>query len=343
MDTTPAAPGAPLTALALGPLAALYEDPTVSSIMVDAPNRVYVERIVDRVTRLEEVPAPFASQDDVRAVIDAVLAAAGRPPAPGQLVAEARLADDSRFLAVLPPAAVAGPCFVLRSTRPWRDHPIEWDDLLRFGSVTQEALDLLRGAVQAQINLLIAGGTASGKTTLANRIAELIPADRRLVVIEAAVELYIRHPRTVRLTAEGASGVSYAGLLHTASCLRPDWLIIGELTGPEALAAMQILGHGHTGLTTIHATSAENALARIESYCLMANLGLGLGDIRSIIASALRLIVFHELMPTGRRRITHVVELVGLEHDRYVLRPLMRYDAETDRLVGTGARPGWEE
>jgi len=340
MDATPAAPGTLLTAL--GPLAALYDDPAVSSIMVDAPDRVYVERSVDHVTRLEEVPAPFTGPDDVRAVIDAVLAAAGRPLAQGQLVAEARLADDSRFLAVLPPAAVAGPCFVLRSTRPWREHPIEWENLLDLGSVTQEALDLLRSAVQAQINLLIAGGTASGKTTLANRIAELIPADRRLVVIEAAVELYIRHPRTVRLTAEDADGVSYAGLLHTASCLRPDWLIIGELTGPAALVAMQILGHGHTGLTTIHATGTENALARIESYCLMANLGLGLGDIRNIVASALRLIIFHERLPTGRRRITEIVELAGLEHDRYVLRPLMRCDAESGRLVATGARPGWE-
>jgi len=341
MDATPATPDTLLTAL--GPLAALYGDPTVSSIMVDAHDRVYVERIIDRTTRLEEVPAPFAGPDDVRAVIDAVLAAAGRPLAQGQLIAEARLADDSRFLAVLPPAAVAGPCFVLRSTRPWRDHPIEWEDLLRFGSITQEALDLLRGAVRAQVNLLIAGGTASGKTTLANRVAELVAPDRRLVIIEAAVELCVRHPRTVRLAAEDAGGVSYASLLHTASRLRPDWLIIGELTGPEALTAMQILGHGHTGLTTIHATGTENALARIESYCLMANLGLGLGDIRNIIASAVRLIIFHERLPTGRRRITEIVELAGLEHDRYVLRPLIRYDAELGRLVATGTRPGWEE
>jgi pilus assembly protein CpaF len=207
--------------------------------------------------------------------------------------------------------------------------------------ITPAAQELLRQACRAHVNMLVTGGPGSGKTTFANLLTELIPAEERLVVVEEAKELQVRHERTICLEGAAPANVPIGELLSTASKMRPDWLIVGELSGPAVVRALEIFGHGHIGLTTLHATSVEDALGRLEVLCLKANLGLGLGEIRAMIASALRLITFQERLPSGVRKITQVVELRGVENDRYVLCPLFRYSPASGALEPTGEQPSW--
>jgi len=319
---------------ALGPLGSLYADPDVLEIMVDSPDRVLFERQ----GTLEDAGIRFDSPEALRTVIDATLALCGVKLEPGQTIADTRL-SDARLLVVLPPTAPQGPYMVIRKL------PVSiltWDKLFEFGFITRQALDLLQSAIRAQINILIAGGTGSGKTTLANLLAESIPSEERLVIAEGAREFRIRHPRAVFLEAGGPANLSMAELLRTAAKMRPDWLVIGKMVGPEALHALEIMSRGHSGMTTIHANSPEDALARLEAMCLMANLGLGLSEIRGLIAAAFQLITYQSWLPDGKRRLIQITELSGLEHDRYVLQPLMRFTPDTDKLHSTGVKPGWE-
>jgi pilus assembly protein CpaF len=325
---------------ALGPLAPLYSDPTVQEIMVDAHDRVSIVRHIDYTGKLEDVASPFKSPEEVRAVIDAILALGGITLGPDKTIGETRFPDGSRFLTVLPPNALDEPCFVIRR---FPTKPITWDMLLEFGAVSREAYEFFQGAIRAKVNILVAGGTGSGKTTLANRLAELVPPDERVIVVEEVYEMQVRHPRCLHLEAGGPANVSYGELVVKASCMRPDWLIVGELYGPEAMHALRVMSHGHTGLATMHANSVEDALAELEALCLMANMGLGLAEIRRMIASAIRLIAYQEFVPsTHRRRVTAIVELRGVENDRYVLQPLFRYNSDTDKLEATGVKPAWE-
>ncbi len=341
---------------ALGPLAPLYSDPAVLEIMVDTPDRVLVERghkLEDAGIRfdspetlravtdatLEDAGIQFDSPEALRAVIDATLALAGAQPAPGQTISDIRLTDVARMVVVLPPTAPHGPCLVIRK---FSTAVLTWDKLIEFGAITREALDFLRSAVRAHVSILIAGGTASGKMTLASRLAEIIPAEERLVVVESVHEMEIRHPRAVFLEAAGPAELTMTDLLSAASKMRPDYIATGELYGPEAMRALELMSRGHSAMTTTHANSPEDALTRLETMCLMANLGLGLGEIRALIASALQLIVSHQRLPDGRRRVMQIVELRGLEDGRYVLQPLFRYNPAEDKLEPTGARPGWE-
>ena len=321
---------------ALGPLASLYTDRNVMEILVDAPNRVLVERE----GKLVDAEVQFDSSGEIRKVIDNLLAVCGVTLQPGETVGDMRLPDSSnRALVVLPPTALNGPTLVIHK---WNSNPISWEDLLRWGALTQGAGEFLTHAMQSQVSTLVTGGTGSGKTSFANRLAELIPATERLVVVEAAHEMLIRHPRALFLEANEPAHLSLIDLLTTASKMRPDWLITGELTGPEAMRAIQLMSRGHTGMTTLHANNPEDALARLEAMCLMAHLGLGLGEIRLLIASALQLITCqHKLDKTGKRRITHITELRGLENERYILQPLFRYNYEKDRLEPTGVAPSW--
>jgi pilus assembly protein CpaF len=182
----------------------------------------------------------------------------------------------------------------------------------------------------------------SGKTTVANRIAELIPPENRLVIVESLHELQINHPRALYLEAGSSPETSISDLILTGSIMRPDWLIIGELIGAEAMKAIEVMSHGHTALTTLHANSPEDALARLEAMCLMANLGLGLDEIRILIAAAIQLITFQRHMPDGSRKMLEIVELRGVENGRFVLERLFRFEADQGRLVSTGIKPGWE-
>jgi len=325
---------------ALGPLAPLYADPTVLEIMVDAHDRVSIVRHIDYAGKLEDIASPFKSPEEVRAVIDALLALGGIRLGPDKTIGEMRFPDGSRFLTVLPPNALDEPCFVIRR---FPTKPITWDMLLEFGAVSREAYEFFQSAIRARVNILVAGGTGSGKTTFANRLAELVPPDERVIVVEDVYEMQVRHPRCLHLEAGGPANVSYGELVLKASCMRPDWLVVGELYGPEAMHALRVLSHGHTGMATMHANSIQDTLAELEALCLMANMGLGLSEIRRVIALAFRLIIYQEFFPSlHRRRITTIVELCGVENDRYVLRPLFRYNPETDKLEPTGAKPTWQ-
>ena len=319
-----------------GPLAPLFADPTISEIMVDAPDRVLVERQ----GRLEDAGVHFASPEAIREVIAAALALGGVTLGPEETISDVRLPDGStRMLAVLPPTALNGPALVVRK---FQATSITWDNLLEWGFITPEALDLLQSALLAHVNILITGGTGSGKTTIANLLAERIPAEERLVVVESAHELQIRHPRAVFLEAGGPAHLPLGHVVSAGSKMRPDWLIVGELYSGEASQVLDIFRRGHVGMATMHATSPEDALARLEALCLMANLGLGLGEIRALIAAAIRLITYQERLPAGNRRIMQIVEVAGLENDRYVLQPLFRYNPEAERLEPTDMQPGWK-
>jgi pilus assembly protein CpaF len=312
----------------------LLKDPDVMEIMIDGPERVSVEKG----GRIEDTDVRFGSNEEVRQVVEEVLAMIGQKIEEGKTLYDVRLSDNSRMMAILSPTSINGHSVVFHK---WMTKQITWEKLFEYKSVLPEVRDLIQSAIRAHVSILVAGGTASGKTTVANRIVELIPFEERVVAVEQTHELQFDHPRSVFLEAGGNVSIALNDLLTAGSKMRPDWLVIGELHGAETLHAMQIMGNGHSAISTMHATSAENALARLETLCLMANLGLGLDDIRQIIASALRLIIYQERLPNGRRKIVQMVELKGLENGRYILQPLMRYNPETDSFDLTVVKPGW--
>jgi len=320
---------------AFGPITELFEDPDIMEIMVDGPERITIEKK----GKIEDTGLRFKNNDEVKAMIEETLKMAGTELEEGKTVYDVRLTDNSRMIAVLTPTAIKGHSVVFRK---WKTKQISWEELFEYKSLTPEVRDVIQSAINARVSILVAGGTNSGKTTITNRIVELIPPEERVVAVEQTHELQFDHPRSLFLEAEGNVSMEFNDLLTAGSKMRPDWLIIGELHGVETLHAMQIMGNGHSAISTTHATSAEDALARLETLCLMANLGLGLDDIRQIIASALRLILYQEYLPIKRRKIVQMVELKGLEDGRYILQPLMRYNLETETFEMTGAKPSWE-
>jgi pilus assembly protein CpaF len=320
---------------ALGPLAPLYEDPAITEIMIDSPTCV----IVERHGKLEDIPIRFDPPETLLNLIGDILAQVGAEFAAGETVKDIRFPDNrARALIVLPPTAINGPYLVINKLIFGQ---VTWDLLFQYGSMTQEVYDLLQKAILARANILVAGGPASGKTTILNRLAELIPPEERVVIAEASHEFQISHPRAVYLEAN-ATGMTMKDLLAAATKMRPDRLVISELRDSEAFHVLEVFNDGHTGgLTTIHAMSTEDALTRLETMCLMANLGLGLGEIRAAIGTALQMIVYQKRLPNGKRRITEIVELCGVQDEHYLLQPLMRYNAENDEMKLTGVKPTW--
>ncbi len=323
---------------ALGPLAPLYQETAVSEIMVDAWDTVYVSR--HGVLKAAEMR--FASPEAFRATIDALMSLAVKMLSPQNPVAEMHLPDEGRLIAVVPPVALNGPMMVIHKPLP---HKMTWERLFEYGSITPEGKEFLQNAVHAGVSILVGGGPASGKMTVTNMLAEMIPDDKRIVVAEQRHELNIEHPHCVWLQAAGGqTGITMPELLKTASRLRPDWLVVGELLGAEALHTMQEMSRGLSGLAPIHATSPEDALARLEMLCLMANLGLGLAEIRRLIAAAIQLITYQERLADGSRKFTQFVEIAGIEGEtRYKLRPLFRYNPDKGTLQCTGERAEWEK
>lgn len=322
---------------ALGPLAELYADPHVLEIMVDAPDRVLVERA----GHLEQANVHFKSPEALHQIITALLELNEETIHPGTTILPLHFfGSAARGMAILPPTAVQGPCLVIRKLMQtsW----ITWDKLIEFGSITPEVLDFLRRAVQAPANILMAGGTGAGKTTIANRIAELIAPEQRLVVVENSHEMQIHHPRALYLEAAAHPGVSMPDLIHTGTQMRPDWLIVGELTGPEAMRTIEVFSRGHSGMTTIHANSLEDALLRLEAFCLTAKLGLGLPEIRNLIAAALQLVCYQKRLANGRRKITEIAEIRGVHNGQFILERLFRYNPETEALESTGIKSSWD-
>jgi pilus assembly protein CpaF len=312
----------------------LLADPEITEIMIDGIERITIEKH----GRIEDSGLRFKTNDEVKAVIKEGLKMAGVDMEESRTVYEVRLSDNSRMIAILSPTAIDGHSVIFRK---WMSPQITWDKLFEYKAITPESRDLIQSAIETHVSILIAGGTNSGKTTLANRVIELIPEDERIISVEESHQYQFTHPRAVFLEAHGTPDMTVNNLLTAASKMRPDWLVVGELESAEAMRVMQLFSTGYSGITTIHANSAENALTRLETMCLMANLGLSMEDIRQIIVSGIRLIAYQERLSNGQRKVVQLVELRGLENGRYVLQPLMRYDPDRDVFEITGAKPGW--
>jgi pilus assembly protein CpaF len=311
-------------AFGLGPLQPLLEDPSVDEVMVSGTSGVWVERA----GRIEPTAVRFTTEAELRDVIERVLAPLGRRVDDASPLVDARLPDGSRVNVVIPPLAVDGPSLTIRR---FRRNGMSADDLVAAGTLTAPLLEFLGSAVRARCNVLVCGGTGSGKTTMLNALSEFIDPAERIVTIEDAAELRLRQPHVIRLEArppnvEGRGEVTIRRLVKNALRMRPDRIVVGEVRGAEALDMLTALSCGHDGsLTTVHAGSAAEAVRRIESLALMADGGLPHAAIREQVADALHLVVCQARRPDGRRVITGVSEVVRVAagaavRDVYALR-----------------------
>ncbi len=327
-------------ALALGPLEPLLEDPTITEVMVNGPGCVYVERG----GRLLRVGRAFASAPALRAAIDRIVAAVGRRIDETQPLVDARLPDGSRVHAVIPPLALDGPVLTIRKFAPTLLRPA---DLVRLGTLDPRMATFLEACVVARRSLLIAGGTGSGKTTLLNLVAAHVPPDERIVTIEDAAELRLPQPHVVRLEArpanvEGRGAVPIRELVRNALRMRPDRIVVGEVRGGEALDMLQAMNTGHDGsLTTVHANGPRDALARIETLALMGGVDLPHRAIREQVAAAIHIVVHQARLRDGRRVVTAISEVVGLEGTVIGLQDLFRARPAGDGIAfeATGLMP----
>jgi pilus assembly protein CpaF len=328
--------------MGLGPLEPLLADSTVSEIMVNGHDAVYVERT----GVLMPSGVRFLSEDHLRRVIDRIVAQVGRRVDESSPMVDARLADGSRVNAIVPPLSLDGPILTIRKFS--RD-PFQVADLIELNTMTEPVATMLTAAVKGGLNVLVSGGTGTGKTTLLNVLSSFVPSDERIVTIEDAVELQLRQEHVIRLEArppniEGRGEITIRDLVRNALRMRPDRIIVGEVRGAEALDMLQAMNTGHDGsLSTIHANGPRDALARIETMVLMAGFDLPARAIREQVASALNLIVHVQRFRDGSRRITHVTEVVGMEGEVITLQDVFRYDHSLGRSIATGIRPEFTE
>ena len=296
-------------AFGLGPLEPLLSDPAVDEVMVNGPDDVWVERS----GCLERATVAFAAEADLRHAIERILAPLGRRVDEAEPLCDARLPDGSRVNVVVPPLAVDGPVLTIRRFRRRGFAPA---DLVANGTWTQPLCDLLSAAVRARLNVLVSGGTGSGKTTTLNALSAFVPAGERIVTVEDAAELRLQQEHVVRLEArpaslEGRGEVTVRQLVRNALRMRPDRILVGEVRGAEALDMLSAMSSGHDGsLCTVHAGSPEEALRRVETLALMAGLGLPHAAIREQLAGALDLVVHQARLPDGSRRVVAVAEVV---------------------------------
>ncbi len=322
--------------LGLGPLEPLVQDPAVTEIMVNGPRQVYVERG----GRLQPVPIAFRDAGHLRRIIERILAPLGRRLDEASPMVDARLPDGSRVNAVIPPLAVDGPYLTIRK---FAREVATAEDLVRRGTLTPEALAFLAACVRARANIVVSGGTGTGKTTLLNVLSAFIPPDERIVTIEDPCELRLNQPHVVRLETrppniEGQGEITQRHLVKNALRMRPDRIIVGEARGAEAFDMLQAMNTGHEGsMTTVHANSPRDALARIENMVLMAGFDLPVRAVREQVASAVHLIVHLARFADGRRRVTHITAVEGMEGDRITTQDVFLLgDGE---LRPTGVRP----
>jgi len=313
-----------------GPIQSLVEDDSVADIVVNGPNNVFVERE----GRLVSVPVRFVDDAHVIRVIQRILAPIGRRVDESTPMVDARLPDGSRVNAIIPPIALDGPCL---SIRKFRKNPLTAEDLLRFGSVSQPILDELQSRVRNRTNLLVTGGTGSGKTTFLNLLSQWIPTNERVVTIEDAAELRLHHTHTVRLESrppnlEGQKAVTARDLVRNALRMRPDRIIVGEVRGDEVLDMMQAMNTGHDGsMTTLHANSVHDAIHRLELLAGFAGYSGSEVTFRGQIASAIHLIAHVTRLPGGERRVMSVAEVAGLKNSELQLREIFRYDLVSNK------------
>jgi pilus assembly protein CpaF len=329
-----------------GPITPLLNDDTISEVMVNGPNQVYVERK----GQLTPVNVKFASDAELIRVIREIAAFVGRRIDEESPMVDCRLPDGSRVNAIIPPLAIDGASLTIRKFA--RD-PYTVQDLIGFGSLTAEAAGFLEACVKAHFNILVAGGTGSGKTTTLNVLSSFIPDNERVVTIEDAAELQLRQPNKVRLESrpariDGTGRISIRELVVNALRMRPDRIVIGECRSGEALDMLQAMNTGHDGsLTTIHANSPRDTLARLETLVLMSGVDLPQRAIREQIASAIHIIVQQSRLRDGSRRIMNITEIVGREGDTITLQDVFLFE-ETGvdgngkvqgKLGPTGIRP----
>ena len=311
-------------AIGLGPLEPLLADPTITEIMVNRHDEVFVERA----GQLQRWPAVFTSDRAVQGIIERIVAPIGRRIDESSPMVDARLKDGSRVNAVIPPLALKGPSITIRK---FSKRKLGAEDLLKFGSASPSMIEFLRVCVEQRKNMLISGGTGSGKTTLLNILSNFIPGGERIVTIEDAAELQLHHANIVSLEArpaniEGKGHISIRELVKNSLRMRPDRVVVGECRGGEALDMLQAMNTGHDGsLTTAHANSPRDMLARLEVMVLMAGMDLPVTAIREQVASALDIIVQQTRFACGTRKITSIVEVTGVESGKIQLQEVFAF------------------
>ncbi len=331
--------------LGFGPIEPLLKDPSVTEIMINGPKQVYVERA----GKLELSDVVFNDDEHVMRVIDRIVSPLGRRIDESSPTVDARLPDGSRVNAIIPPIALNGPTVTIRK---FSKDPFTVEDLIRFGTFTAEMATFLKACVEARLNIVVSGGTGSGKTTMLNVLSSFIPDDERIVTIENAAELQLRQDHVVRLESrppniEGKGEITIRDLVVNSLRMRPERIVVGECRGGEALDMLQAMNTGHDGsMTTAHANSPRDTLSRIETMCLMAGMDLPVRAIREQIAAAVDLIVQQDRMKDGSRKITNVTEVQGMEGDVIVLQDIFTFQQtgiEGGKIVGrmkpTGIRP----
>ena len=333
-----------------GPLEPLMEDPTVTDILVDNFDKIYVERG----GKLEPTELKFDSVTQLRRLIDTILAAVGRRVDTHCPMADARLTDGSRVNVIVPPLAIDGPSV---SIRRFRKDALQLEDLVAFNSLTPEAGVLLKGIVQARLNVLVSGGTGSGKTTLLNMLSGFIPSDERIVSIEDSAELQLKQRYVVRLETrprdlEGKGEITQRDLVRNSLRMRPDRIVIGEVRGAEVLDMLQAMNTGHDGsLSTIHANSPRDALARLETLVAMSGLSIPHEAVRKQISSAINVIIQVARLGDGSRKLVSLQEITGMEGNVVTMQELFKFEqtgvtetgAVKGRFTSSGIRPKFAE
>lgn len=334
----------------LGPLELLLNDSNVCDILINGPKNIYVERR----GKMERTNVEFRDNTHLMQIIDRIVSKVGRRVDETSPMVDARLEDGSRVNAIIPPLALDGAAM---SIRRFGSDPLKLEDLLNFKAFTPEMVMLLEGAIKARLNMIISGGTGSGKTTLLNTLSSFIPSTDRIITIEDAAELQLQQDHVVRLETrpaniEGKGAVTATDLVRNALRMRPERVIIGECRGPETLDMLQAMNTGHEGsLTTIHANTPRDAVARMETLIMMAGFELPVKAMRQQIASAVDIVIQANRMQGGKRRVTHITEIVGMEQDTVVMQDIYLYQRDgidesgntIGRFVSTGVRPNFME
>jgi pilus assembly protein CpaF len=332
--------------LGFGIIQSLLDDPDISEIMVNGPNKIYIEKK----GKLVKTNIKFASDQEVLKLIEKIIFPLGRRIDADSPTVDARLPDGSRVNAVIPPVAVDGPGITIRK---FQKEKLGIDELVNYQSLTPQMAEFLRACVMAHLNVVISGGTGSGKTTLLNVLSGFIPEVERIVTIEDAAELNLQQDHVFRMETkpsniEGRNAVSIRDLVRNSLRMRPDRIVVGEVRGGEALDMLQAMNTGHDGsLTTLHANTPRDALSRLETMCMMSGMELPIKVIRQQIASAIDLIVQQSRLKDGSRKVTAITEVAGMESDTIVMTDIFRFEqtgvSEDGKIIGgfkpTGFRP----
>jgi pilus assembly protein CpaF len=331
--------------LGYGPLDQLLDDESISDIMVNGPGKVYIERN----TKMQRAAIKFDSDDHLMQVIQRIVVGVGRRVDESSPMVDARLPDGSRVNVIIPPLAVKGAAVTIRKFR--RD-PLQIDDLISNVTLTREMAEFLQACVNARLNVVVAGGGSSGKTTTLNVLSSFIPGDERIITVEDAAELQLRQTHVISLESrptnvEGKGGVSIRDLVINTLRMRPDRIVVGEVRGGEALDMLQAMNTGHDGsLTTVHSNSPRDTISRLETLVLMAGMDLPSRAIREQIASAINIIIQQSRLRDGSRKITYISELTGIEGDQISIQDIFVYKQTgyengkvTGVLTATGVIP----